>query len=104
MFRGDPIRLGLGWGWQLGTGVATYSVTPALYALIAVSLVLPSGIATTAVGGLYGLLRGSVILWFALREARLGHPPSRLGAIKRSMKLPVAAAVLLGCLAIILAT
>jgi hypothetical protein len=96
MFRRQPAALGFGWGWQLGLGLATYSVTPALYALVATSLVLPSG-ASVVVCGFYGLLRGSVIGWFAWREAHGPYRSAPLGAIKRGMKLPLATAVLLGC-------
>jgi hypothetical protein len=58
------------WGLQLGTGVTTFVVTPALYALIVAAAAQSDPMASWFLAALYGTCRGAVIAIFALRYAR----------------------------------
>ena len=51
-----------GFGWQVGTGVATYIVTPALYLMIVLAVLAGSPWAALAAGTAFGLLRGLAVL------------------------------------------
>jgi sulfite exporter TauE/SafE len=53
---------GLGFGVQLGLGVVTIVTTSAVYAALAAALLTGSGWAGLAVGGAFGLSRGSTVL------------------------------------------
>jgi hypothetical protein len=93
-----------GFGWQLGTGVTTYVMTNATYALILVGMVALPPATALEVGVVYGVCRGATIL--------VGAPatsPGRLQALHRwlatSDRASVAAtmAVQLGFLAVCVA-
>ena len=67
-----------GFGWQLGTGVATYVMTNATYAVIIVGAVALPPATALELGVVYGVCRGATIL--------LGAPvtsPTRLQALHR---------------------
>jgi hypothetical protein len=51
-----------GFGWQVGTGLATYIMTPALYLLILLSALTGAPWAALALASLFGLLRGLAVL------------------------------------------
>jgi hypothetical protein len=57
-----PWVYGLGFGWQVGVGLATYIVTPALYLMIVLSCLSGSPWAALAVGTVFGLVRGLAVL------------------------------------------
>ncbi len=51
-----------GYGWQIGTGIATYVMTDAIYALIVASVVTLTPVAAFAVGTVFGIVRGACLL------------------------------------------
>ncbi len=51
-----------GFGWQIGTGVATYIMTAAVYLLVVLAALTASPAAALAVVTLFGLLRGLAVL------------------------------------------
>jgi cobalamin synthase len=51
-----------GFGWQVGTGLATYIMTPALYLMILLSVLTSAPWVALAVGALFGLARGLAVL------------------------------------------
>ena len=53
---------GLGFGFQLGTGVATIVTTAAVYATVAMTALVGSIPVGSVIGGAFGLARGVVIL------------------------------------------
>jgi hypothetical protein len=50
-----------GFGWQIGTGVATYIKTSAVYVLIALAALTGNPLVAFAVGVLFGLVRGLAV-------------------------------------------
>ncbi len=50
-----------GFGWQIGTGVATYIKTSAVYVLIALAALTGNPLLALAVGILFGLVRGLAV-------------------------------------------
>jgi hypothetical protein len=86
------VRAGFRWGVELGTGVYTYVVTPALYALLAVSVAQSHSLNALAIAALYGVSRGMTIAWFGNRQTSgADHPPERvLGVgLGRAMRAPL---------------
>ena len=71
---------GLGFGFQLGAGIATFVVTWGVYALFVTELMLGSAIAGATVGAAFGLGRSLSVL----STARVDRP-SRLSAFHRRM-------------------
>lgn len=65
-----PTRAALTWGLQLGMGVLTFVVTPALYALLIIAATQPQAIHGFALASLYGFSRGMVIAAVALAHGR----------------------------------
>lgn len=51
-----------GFGWQVGTGLATYIMTPALYLVILLSMLTAAPWVALTVGALFGLTRGLAVL------------------------------------------
>jgi hypothetical protein len=51
-----------GFGWQVGTGLATYIMTPALYLMIVLAALTATPWAAAAVATSFGLLRGLAVL------------------------------------------
>jgi hypothetical protein len=51
-----------GFGWQIGTGLVTYIMTPALYLMILVAALTADPWVALAVASLFGLLRGLAVL------------------------------------------
>jgi hypothetical protein len=61
----DQFRLWVyagGFGWQVGTGLATYVMTPALYLMVLLAALTASPWLAFAVAASFGLLRGSAVL------------------------------------------
>jgi hypothetical protein len=91
-------RAALRWGAELGTGVLTLVVTPAMYALIGVALAQKQALAVVGVLAVYGAARGIAIASGALAHTRLRRQGvERLPGVglARGMRLPLAIAVLL---------
>jgi hypothetical protein len=85
------------WGVELGAGVCTFTVTPALYALLAVAVVQHEPALAAAVAGLYGCTRGVAIAWFATvnaRRERTGKAGAPGVGLERAMRLPLVIAIL----------
>lgn len=61
-------RMALSWGFRLGLGVCTFLVTPAFYAFLVASIVLPS-IHGFITGVIYGLTRGGTITTLAIAQS-----------------------------------
>ncbi|HEY1733430.1 MAG TPA: hypothetical protein VGG23_03200 [Acidimicrobiales bacterium] len=57
-----PWVYGLGFGWQIGTGLTTYVMTAAVYALVVLGALTASPIDALALGSLFGLVRGIGVL------------------------------------------
>jgi hypothetical protein len=57
-----PSVYGLGFGWQIGTGLATYITTAAVYLMIALGALTGRPLMALAVGTCFGMLRGSAVL------------------------------------------
>ena len=72
---------GLGFGFQLGSGVATVVNTAAVYVMLVVALLSGSVLAGLAIGFVFGLVRGTVI--FAVSTVRR---PDQLRAALRHME------------------
>jgi hypothetical protein len=53
---------GIGFGGQLGVGVATVVATPAVYVACVAQLLAPSAAAGLAIGATFGLVRGATVL------------------------------------------
>ncbi len=51
-----------GFGWQVGTGLATYVVTPALYLMILMAALTTTPWVAVAVAASFGLIRGLAVL------------------------------------------
>jgi hypothetical protein len=56
-----PWVYGAGFGWQIGTGLATYVTTAAVYLLVVLSALAGQPAAALAVGGVFGLVRGLAV-------------------------------------------
>src|SRR5437867_5744650 len=63
-------RTGFRWGVELGLGLRTWCVTPALFVLCGMTLVLAS-VPGVAACGVYGLARGSAIAIVSIAKRRL---------------------------------
>lgn len=72
---------GLGFGIQLGSGVATIVVTAAVYTWLALAVLSGSPIHGAVVGGVFGLVRSAVIL-----EARKARSPAGLRAVMSALQ------------------
>ncbi len=57
-----PWVYGAGFGWQIGSGLATYVVTPAVYLMIVLVALSGAPLAALAVGTGFGLVRGLAVL------------------------------------------
>jgi hypothetical protein len=53
---------GGGFGWQIGTGLATYITTAAVYLMAVLAVLTASPVAAMAIGTGFGLLRGLAVL------------------------------------------
>jgi hypothetical protein len=53
---------GGGFGWQIGTGLATYITTAAVYLMVVLAALTASPVAAMAIGTGFGLLRGLAVL------------------------------------------
>jgi hypothetical protein len=53
---------GIGFGFQIGTGLATYIMTSALYLLVVIAALSQSVVVAIALGTLFGLVRGLAVL------------------------------------------
>jgi hypothetical protein len=51
-----------GFGWQIGTGIATYVMTDAMYALVIASICMLAPTSAFAIGTAFGLARGACLL------------------------------------------
>jgi hypothetical protein len=89
-------RAAFRWGVELGTGVRTFVVTPALYAVLAISLAQGEPWLAAAVSGIYGCTRGAAIAWFATVHARR-EPSDGAGVpgvgLEPAMRLPLLVAI-----------
>lgn len=69
--RRKSVRRGaFAWGFELGTGVQTFVVTPLFYAAIAVVLASGSLLLAMVAGALYGLVRAASIAGVAIYLGR----------------------------------
>jgi hypothetical protein len=57
-----PWVYGAGFGWQIGTGLATYIKTAALYLMIVLGALTGRPATALAIGALFGLVRGLAVL------------------------------------------
>jgi hypothetical protein len=67
---------GAGFGWQIGTGVATYIMTAGVFLTIALAVLTASAPAALAIGVAFGAVRGS-----AVYLGRSASTPAALGAV-----------------------
>ncbi len=73
-----PSIYGLGFGWQIGTGVATYITSAAVYLMVVLGALAGHPLAALAVGTVFGMLRGTAVLL-----TRRVTDPSRLREFHR---------------------
>jgi hypothetical protein len=105
LFRFSRSRAALQWGVRLGLGICTYLVTPAMLALIALTLVQTPPLLSIVICFVYGVLRGATIALAAIRKSqverqgRLEKPPLR---VLRSLRVPSVLVVALATFALIL--
>ncbi len=57
-----PSIYGLGFGWQIGTGVATYITSAGVYLMVVLGALAGHPLAALGVGTGFGLLRGTAVL------------------------------------------
>ena len=69
---------GAGFGWQIGTGLATYILTAAVYLLILLGALTGSPVTALALGSLFGLVRGLSVL--------LGRRATSPGALRELLR------------------
>ena len=74
--RYRPWVYGAGFGWQIGFGLATYIMTAGVILTVALAALSASPVAAVAIGGFFGLVRGSAV-WIG----RSGKTPQALGQI-----------------------
>ena len=67
---------GAGFGWQIGTGVATYIMTAAVFSTIALAALTADPRAALIVGASFGTIRGSAVF-----IGRSATSPAALGAV-----------------------
>jgi hypothetical protein len=56
-----PWVYGAGFGWQIGTGLATYIVTAAVYLMVLLSALIGNAWLAIGLGALFGLVRGLAV-------------------------------------------
>lgn len=95
-----------GFGWQIGTGFATYIMTGAVYLTAAVGVLSGDPIVALGIGALFGLMRGLCVFVAARAtdHARLARLHARIEHLDRSsldvaIGAQIVALVLLGVLA-----
>jgi hypothetical protein len=69
---------GLGFGWQIGSGLATYVMTAGVYLSVVLAALTGAPVAALVVGVFFGLVRGLAILPVAVVTS-----PARLAAFHR---------------------
>jgi hypothetical protein len=57
-----PSVYGVGFGWQIGTGLATYITTAAVYLMVVLGALTGRPVVALAVGTGFGMLRGTAVL------------------------------------------
>ncbi|MCB0958507.1 MAG: hypothetical protein KDB04_03185 [Acidimicrobiales bacterium] len=85
---------GAGFGWQIGTGVATYIMTAGVFLTIGLGVLTGSPLAALAIGGFFGLVRGSAV-WIgrpATTPAALGEVHDRLDRLAPASRAAAAGA------------
>ena len=95
LMRDSPGRAAFRWGLELGTGVSTFVVTPAMYALLAVAVGQGQPVVVVALCSLYGTSRGAAIAWFAVvysRRAQAQEHQPGVG-LERALRVPLALAI-----------
>ena len=83
---------GVGFGWQIGVGVATYIMTAAVFLVVVLGALTASPLMAAALGVLFGVVRGLAVLLTAKADS-----PERLRALHRRFDQagpPVRAAVI----------
>ena len=82
---------GLGFGWQIGVGLATYIMTAGVVLTAALAALTASPLAALGIGAAFGLARGLVVLLGAhLRSpAALGRLHARLDALEAPVRWAV---------------
>jgi hypothetical protein len=80
---------GAGFGWQIGFGVATYIMTAGVFLTIALAVLGASPAVALAIGGTFGLVRGSAVYLgrSATTPAALGAVHARLDALGPTARL-----------------
>ena len=88
---------GAGFGWQIGFGVATYIMTAGVFLTIALAVIGASPALAVAIGGIFGLVRGSAVYLGrgATTPAALGAVHARLDALGPAARLAALSAQLL---------
>lgn len=84
---------GVGFGWQIGVGVATYIMTAAVFLLVVMAATSVSPVAALALCVLFGLARGLAVLLTAKADnpARLRALHQRFDAAGSAVRLAVIA-------------
>ncbi len=69
---------GVGFGWQVGVGIATYIMTAAVFLTVAIGVLTTSPVAAFAIAVLFGFVRGLTVFF----TARV-YTPAQLGSFHR---------------------
>jgi MFS family permease len=82
---------GLGFGWQIGNGVATYIMTAGVYLVAVLAVLTGQPAAALATGTLFGLVRGLAVLLVArvTNPARLARVHRRLDETREPVRVAV---------------
>jgi hypothetical protein len=97
---------GVGFGWQIGVGVATYIMTAAVFLLVLMAATSLNPVDAVALGVLFGLTRGLAVLLTAkadtpARLRALHHRFDSVGPAVRVVVIAVQAGVALVALAVL---
>lgn len=106
VLRSGRTRAAFKWGLKLGTGVSTFMVTPALYALLGVAAGQREALIAGVICIAYGTSRGATIAGFALTEGRRDAGAAcgitkEIGALEQALRAPLAMAIVLASFAAI---
>lgn len=97
---------GVGFGWQIGVGVATYIMTAGVFLLVLLAAVTLNTVNAVALCGLFGLVRGLAVLLTVNADSpaqlrALHHRFDRAGPAVRVAVIAVQAGVALVALAVV---
>jgi hypothetical protein len=84
-----PWVYGLGYGWQIGVGLATYVMTNAVYLMLVVAAMTGDPWVAICIGAIFGGVRGLTLLvgWRLVDPGRIRNLHRRLDALEPTSRL-----------------